>query len=123
MFRSKYPDHWEPDFDGMGQLINEPEAKIPDSTIFLRSSLQGDLVDTDKGAYKQTSIRLPLALYSDIEAIAQSGTLSRNAVIVSLLASGRDNLSNHISTNTINHLNKLAREILRSEKESNEEAE
>lgn len=109
MFYDRYPSDWEPVFDNFGNVINELEPVKPDATIFLRSTLQGDFLK-DSGKVKQVSLRIPENLFYDIEALAELGGISRNAVILSLISSGKDLLNDHISNDTRRNLNKIYRE-------------
>ncbi len=110
-YSDRFPPYWEPQFDNHGNCINEPKFETPDATIFLKSSLQGEFSDNSSSDIKQISLRLPVELYADIEAVSRSGTLSRNSVIVSLLTSGCALLSDSLSQETINKLNSLSRQI------------
>lgn len=109
MFYDRYPSDWQPEFDNFGNVINELEPIKPDATIFLRSTLQGDFLK-DNGKVKQVSLRIPENLFYDIEALAELGGISRNAVILSLISSGKDLLNDHISNDTRRNLNKIHRE-------------
>lgn len=126
MFYSRYPSEWEPEFDNHGNVINDIEPVRPEATIFLKSSLQGDFLK-DKGTMKQISLRIPESTFYDIEALAEVGSLSRNAVILALISSGKELLNDQIGNNTRQELNKICRDLERKDwekaKEKTEEQE
>lgn len=126
MFNSRYPSEWEPQFDNHGNVINDIEPVKPEATIFLKSSLQGDFLK-DKGTMKQISLRVPEAMFYDIEALSEVGSLSRNAVILALISSGKELLNDQIGSSTRQELNKICRELQHAEweklKQEQEDAE
>lgn len=120
MFYSRYPSEWEPEFDNHGNVINDIEPVRPEATIFLKSSLQGDFLK-DKGTMKQISLRVPESMFYDIEALAEVGSLSRNAVILALISSGKELLNDQIGNTTRQELNKIFRELERKDWEKAKE--
>lgn len=119
MFYSRYPSDWVPEFNLHGEVINDIEPVRPEATIFLKSSLQGDFLK-DK-ASKQVSLRVPESMLYDIDALAELGSLSRNAVILALISSGKELLNDQIGNSTRNELNAIYRELERKDKEKAEQ--
>lgn len=122
MFYSRYPSEWEPEFDQYGNVINDIEPIKPEATIFLKSSLQGDFLK-DKGSMKQISLRVPEATFYDIEALAQVGSLSRNAIILALISSGKELLNDQIGAATRQELNKICRDLEQKDYEERKQKE
>ena len=122
MFYSRYPSVWEPEFDNHGNVINDIEPVRTEATICLKSSLQGDFLK-DKGTMKQVSLRIPESMFYDIEALAEVGSLSRNAVILALISSGKELLNDQIGYQTRDELNKIYRDLERKEREERKEKE
>ncbi len=122
MFYSRYPSEWEPEFDQYGNVINDIEPIKPEATIFLKSSLQGDFLK-DKGSMKQISLRVPEAMFYDIEALAQVGSLSRNAIILALISSGKELLNDQIGATTRQELNKICRDLEQKDYEERKQKE
>lgn len=120
MFYSRYPLDWQPEFDNHGNVINDIEPVRPEATIFLKSSLQGDFLK-DKGTMKQISLRIPESTLYDIEALAEVGSLSRNAVILALISSGKELLNDQIGNTTRQELNKICRDLERKDLEKAKE--